>query len=317
MNSYSRYEEPPHRPLYLEFDRESSKIFTSRSNGIVEEWELAGRSKAHMYQTNRIFSYVSSMNSIITKNVVDNVEIFHLDSKQKMPLARDFYIHSAVEQTGSFLALSTGGKSLEMWSLDKKILTKTWETYLPVRNGVAISSGGKYMAAAEGSYDSVENFHHTSVQLWELNNMRPRFLYNNGEGSREAHGVWSIGFSPDATMIAVDTQVDRHAGVTAWETRTGKRALQIRGLDSCWVRALAFSPDGKYLATGDELGHLVVWSIDSQKQVWQGQVSEQVIYSIAFSPDGQRLAAGIQDSTIQVWEIELISDQQVRSAQKN
>ncbi|MCA9473431.1 MAG: hypothetical protein MRJ96_12045 [Nitrospirales bacterium] len=303
---YSRYEEPPDRPLKLIFADEPSRLYVSRADGVIEEWDTQHRAQTKAFETNSIFSYIASRHSLITKTLGDNVEILDLTSQKITPLARDFYIHSVVDPTGAFLLLSTGGKSLEMWSLEKNQLSQRWESYDAVRNGVAIAFGGEYVAAAEGTYDSLANFHHTTIQLWERGNALPRFLFN-GEHEQEVHGVWSILFSPDSSLLAVDSQVDRQAGVTVWETSTGKLVFTIRDLKASWVRALAFSPDGDHLALGDELGNLMIWNLDFQKKVWQTQVPGQAIHSIAFSPDGQSLAAGVQDSTVQIWGIELPS----------
>ena len=274
----------------------------SRGNGVIEEWDVNERVQTQTFLTNSIFSYVPDSHKLLTKTVADTVEIHELETKRVIPLARDFYIHSAIDPTGTFVLLSTGGQSLEMWRLDQARLSQTWETHHPVRNGVAIAANGKYVAAAEGTYDSVVNFHHTTIQLWEQGNALPRFLFN-GEHAQEVHRVWSILFSPDSSVIAVDSQVNRQAGVTVWETSTGKMVFKVRGLDSYWMRALTFSPGGKYLAAGDELGHLMVWNLDLHTKVWQTEVPGQVIHSMAFSPDGQWLAVGIQDSTIQVWDL--------------
>ncbi|GJL63923.1 MAG: hypothetical protein NPIRA04_25770 [Nitrospirales bacterium] len=301
---YSAYEEPSDRPLHLVFHGNGLSIFTFRSNGSIEEWDLTRQSLVRTFQSNSIFSYVASMNSFVTKNAMDNVEIRSLDSGQVTPLARDFYIHSAVDGSGRLLLLSIGGPSLEMWKLDDKMLSKTWDAHRPIRNGVAISTDGKYVAAAEGVYDPVTNSHQTTVELWNVKHKTPRLLFN-GVGDQEAHGVWSLEFSPDASMIAVDSHVNRQAGLTVWGTGLGNPIFQVRGLDSHWVRALAFSPEGKFLASGDEKGRLILWSLKQQRAVWEGTVGEQAIHSITFSPDGQLLAAGIQDSTIQVWDIAL------------
>ena len=310
--SYSPYTESPHRPLHLVFNEEGSHLFTARGNGVIEEWELSSRTQVASFRTSDIFSYVSPINSLITKNIDDNVEVLQLESKKLVPLARDFYIHNAIDRSGKKLILSTGSKSLEMWKVDSKTLSKTWETHKPVRNGVAISPDGQFLAAAEGTYDPVANFHHTAIQVWDVKQQAPRLLFD-GEVEQETHGVWNIVFSPDASMIAVDSQVAGKSGVTVWDTKTGERTFEARGFDSYWVRALAFSPSGNYLASGDELGNLTIWSLDLRKQVWQGQVGGQVIHSIAFSPDAQTLIAGIQDSTIQVWDIDLAFDERLDS----
>ncbi|WP_447968537.1 WD40 repeat domain-containing protein [Nitrospira sp. M1] len=306
--NHSQYEDPPDRPLQLVFQSDGLSVMAFRGNGLIEQWDLANRSLAQTFQTNSIFSYAAPVNSLITKNVMDNVEILSLDSSKGMTLARDFYIHSAIDDSGRLLLLSTGGQSLEMWNVDTKKLFKTWDAHRPIRNGVAISTSGKYVAAAEGSYDSVANTHRTTIELWETKHTAPRLLFN-GVDDREVHGVWTMVFSPDASMIAVDSHVDRQGGLTVWGTGLGNRIFQVRELDSSWVRALAFSPEGEYLASGDEHGHLMLWSIEQQRVVWQGWVGEHAIHSITFSPDGQFLAAGIQDSTIQVWEIALLFEE--------
>ena len=309
--SYSRYIDPPDRPLHLVFDGEGAALFASRGSGAIEKWDLQDHSQSHVWQTNTVFSYIESVNSIITKSELDNVEILDLETQKLVPLTRDFYVHSAADQSGKLLALSIGGRSLEMWKLDKKRLFKRWDTHLPVRNGVAISFDGQYLAAAEGTYDSVANFHHTAIQLWSMKEKESQLLFN-GEGEGEVHGVWSLVFSPDASLIAADTQVDGKSGVTVWNVPKGERVFEVRGFDSYWVRALAFSPGGKYLAMGNELGELLIWSFDLQEKVWQAQVGGQAIHSIAFSADGHMVAAGLQDSTIHVWHITLHSDAHVR-----
>ena len=301
---YSPYEESPYRPLQVVFNQENSRLFTSRGNGTVEEWELNNRSQVNAFRTNDVFSYVAPKNSLVTKNVDDHVGLLMLDTKQVTPIARDFYVHSAVDGSGKFLLLSTGGSSLEMWKTETRTMTKKLDTHMPVRNGMAISSDGRYVAAAEGAYDPVINFHSTAIQLWDLKTKNSRLLFEE-KGERKAHGVWGIKFSPDGTMVAVDTQVLGKSGVTVWNVQTGDRIFEVEGFESYWVRALTFSPGGKYLASGDERGNLVIWSLDLQKDVWRGQVEGQVIHSIAFSSDGQRLAAGIQDSRILIWDIQL------------
>ena len=65
---------------------------------------------------------------------------------------------------------------------------------------------------------------------------------------------------------------------------------------------VAFSPDGKCLATGDADREIVFWSaIDGQKRLTcSGHTSW--VWSVAWSPDGQTLASGSEDRTVKLWD---------------
>src|SRR5262249_19780817 len=70
------------------------------------------------------------------------------------------------------------------------------------------------------------------------------------------------------------------------------------------VGALAFSPDGKTLASGTWPQTVILWDVKTGrlKQRLAGH-SDEVI-SVAFSPDGTVLASGSRDKTILLWDME-------------
>lgn len=70
-----------------------------------------------------------------------------------------------------------------------------------------------------------------------------------------------------------------------------------------YVFALAFSPDGKTLASGSTESTIQLWDVASGKKTVALQGHANRIYTVAFSPDGKTLASGSADSTIRLWEL--------------
>jgi WD40 repeat protein len=68
------------------------------------------------------------------------------------------------------------------------------------------------------------------------------------------------------------------------------------------VRAVAFSPDGQFLATGSTDSTARIWDVGAGGQLVTMQ-HEGPVRAVAFSPDGQFLATGSQDRIVQLWQI--------------
>jgi WD40 repeat protein len=91
-------------------------------------------------------------------------------------------------------------------------------------------------------------------------------------------------------------------GTLVFDVRSGKRVAHLRTGD--FGRAVAFSPDGSLLATGDFGGRAHLWSTETWRpsgarlDAHTGRVQ-----SLAFTPDGRTLATAAADGTIQLWDV--------------
>lgn len=127
----------------------------------------------------------------------------------------------------------------------------------------------------------------------------------------DAHAKWvrKVVASPDGKLIA--SVADDMLG-KLWDAESGKLVRELRGHREktphgfgSMLYTAAFSADGKHLATADKVGHVVVWEVETGKEV--AAVEAPVMYtwdpvqrlhsiggvrSVAFSPDGKQLAVG-------------------------
>ena len=126
-----------------------------------------------------------------------------------------------------------------------------------------------------------------------------------------AHDLWirSVVSSPDGRLIA---SVADDMLCKLWDAETGELVRTLSDHQPLtphhypsMLYAVAFSADGKLLATGDKVGHVAIWDTATGKTV--GAVEAPVMYtwdpkqrrhsiggirSLAFSPDSEKLAVG-------------------------
>ncbi|MEH2269867.1 MAG: NB-ARC domain-containing protein [Nostoc sp.] len=69
------------------------------------------------------------------------------------------------------------------------------------------------------------------------------------------------------------------------------------------IFSVAFSPNGKLLATGDTNGEIRLYEVANSQQLMTCKGHAGWVWSVSFSPDGQVLASGGNDQTIKLWDV--------------
>ncbi len=81
---------------------------------------------------------------------------------------------------------------------------------------------------------------------------------------------------------------------TEMHQRTGHDALAL---------CLAFSPDGKLLASGHVDASVHLWDVEHGQEIPVKLRHDAVVAALAFSPDGSTLATGSVDSNLRLWDV--------------
>ncbi|GCA84352.1 serine/threonine-protein kinase F [Microcystis aeruginosa NIES-2522] len=69
------------------------------------------------------------------------------------------------------------------------------------------------------------------------------------------------------------------------------------------VWSVAYSPDGRYLASGSGDKTIKIWEVATGNELRTLTGHSRGVYSVVYSPDGRYLASGSGDNTIKIWEV--------------
>jgi len=189
--------------------------------------------------------------------------------------------------------LSGGLDSFILWDIlqGKKIQTFAHPKGEMVdTTAVAFSPDGKYFASGG-----------KGIKLWDFATRQEIRTFNNDR-------TVSIAFSPDGKYLLCGGPLDvpllsknMPPTMKIFDISSGNEVrdfkLQIRATDNIW--SVAYSPDGKYVLSGNGCG-ISLWDISSQRK--QRQAGQCVtLRAVAFSPDGKYALSGGMDKSVILW----------------
>jgi WD40 repeat protein/serine/threonine protein kinase len=194
----------------------------------------------------------------------------------------------AISPDGRILAAGGPSKDILLWEIGSHQKLATLTGHTDWVSNVDFAPDGKTLASA--SFDG-------TMRLWDMRiNSFPQISV-----IRHGRGGFLAMFTPDGRTLAT-TGRDRY--VRFWDVSNLSLPVCLPDPieEAGWTWAMAFSPDGKFLAAGENSATRF-WDLATRTvaETLSGQAT--MANAVAFSPDGRKFASGGEDTNISLWDV--------------
>lgn len=198
-------------------------------------------------------------------------------------------VNLAFSPNGRRLAAGSEGGTVKVWDLTTGQEAHTFSGHSePILNVTFTSDGRRLISAGRDRL----------VNVWDLEDAARGVLGPRWQLPHFSLSPWCMAVSRDGSRLAIGGPT-ADGNVRVYDLTTGDLLRTLRG--GFRVLSVAFSPDGRRLASAGHDRIVQLWDTTSGREVLSLRDHTDMVGRVLFSPDGQRLASASADGTVRVW----------------
>jgi WD40 repeat protein len=260
-------------------------IAAGHGNGTLKLWDASTGQPAAPFPRGhtdgvRGMAFDSQSNRLVSASADTTVRVWAIQNGAELANYRGHTKEVtcvAMSGDGKLIASGSEDKTLKLWNAASGAEPKILRGHAVA---VEFSPEGRLLAFVG----------RTGVEVWDFLNGEKTFSFKKSD----AIWGWGAAFSPDGAYFTAS----EGGTVGVWNTKTWEKVHTLKGQTrsgSGSVYGLAYSPDGKQLASGSGpfRGEVKIWNASTGTEIQTLQGSTNAVWNVAFSPDGKRLAAAV------------------------
>lgn len=287
---------------YLAFSPSGDTLFSASWDGTVKLWKLRNPLLRILRgHTAGIWGVAFSPDGLLmASSSAKEVILWRKDGIRYRRLKASSLRFGSVtiSPDGKIIATVGTDQSVKLWRKDGTLLHSLKGHQGNIKR-VAFSPDGKMVASSSSD---------RTIKLWRVDGTEIATFRGH------TAGTWGVAFSPDGSTL-VSSSGDKT--VKLWRLTSVLNHLReldsrsdVKSEDSLFktlqghnsaVINVAFSPNGKFIASVSEDRTAKLWSRDGKLLHTLGG-HDSGIWSVAFSPDSQTIATGSNDGIIKLWK---------------